>query len=117
MADEVVSRLNGALGEELVRQAHFRPGGWDPCGGAGAPPPLAKAPEGGEGSDQSLGNESTAEAAGGRRHHRRAPARRLTDKEKAALEEISEVACDEELGRLIAAAMRAALRQSPSSSG
>jgi hypothetical protein len=110
MAGELLSHLNSALGEDLVRQVVFRPAGWDPGGGAGSPRALDETwgqtgdSAGGEGP--SVGLPGTVRPQGGRRSR---AGRHLTDEEETAMREISNLACDEDLGARIAAAMRASL--------
>jgi hypothetical protein len=100
LSADLIPRLNAALGEELVREMVFRPAGWDPGGGAHGP--------------RALGGE----ALSGRpqpppvdKARRRRAGRRLSEEEERTLIEICELACDEELGKRIAGAMRASLRR------
>jgi hypothetical protein len=95
MAGQIVERLNGALGDEAVREVLFRPAGYDPGGGQGAPKALGvPRPTGGEGQ----AGVGPAASPG--------PRRALTAEEAAAVAAAKEEACDPELGELIARAMR-----------
>lgn len=116
MVGEILPRLNEALAAEfngqteavVIREAVFRPAGWDPGGGAGSPRALDSPPDGG-----GLGAEgwSREESRPG------SPVRRpLTAAEEAAIEAVRCQAGDPELGERISRAMRASLeRVQPSS--
>ncbi|GAB4248094.1 MAG: hypothetical protein Kow00129_08780 [Thermoleophilia bacterium] len=97
MSGQIRERLNGRLREAPVREIVFRPAGWDPGGGLGGPRPLG-GPPGLEGHGES-------------KHHRPAE-RELSREEEAAVERVMATACDPELGRRIAEAMKASLRRS-----
>lgn len=107
LSGQIVARVNTALGEALLREAVFRPAGWDPGGGAGGPRAMSgewQLPETGA-------EEAGASGATGRRGT--LPGRRLTAEEEGAIDAVRQLACDEALGQRIAGAMRAALRHSP----
>ncbi len=93
ISERIRQRLNEALGEEAVDEIVFRPAGWDPGGGADGPRALRDAPPGAP--------------SGGR--SRKPPARPLAAEEEAAAAAVERDACDADLGRVIAAAMRASL--------
>lgn len=111
MAGEILPRLNEALAVGLegqteavvIREAIFRPAGWDPGGGAGSPVALDTGP-----GDGDLGGDGwpREEARSGSRTRRR-----LTAADEAAVEAVRCQAGDPELGRLISRAMRASLER------
>lgn len=84
MSGRVISGVNEALGAEVVKDVSFRHAGWLPA------------------------SEVATAAAGSPR-----PRRRLTPAEEATVAEVARLAGDEELGRRIAAAMRADLEGRP----
>lgn len=111
MAGEILPRLNEALAAGLdgqteavvIREAIFRPAGWDPGGGAGSPLELDSTSDGGEvGAD----GWSREDARSGLR-----PRRRLTADEEDSIEAVRSQAGDPELGRQISRAMRASLER------
>jgi len=93
ISERIRQRLNEALGEDAVGEIVFRPAGWDPGGGADGPRALRADPPGGPSEGRS----------------KRPPPRPLTAEEEAAAAAVERDACDAELGRVIAAAMRASL--------
>lgn len=93
ISERIRQRLNEALGEEAVDEIVFRPAGWDPGGGADGPRALRADPPGAPPEGRS----------------RKAPERPLTAEEEAAVAAVEREACDADLGRVIAAAMRASL--------
>lgn len=111
MAGEILPRLNEALAAGLddqteavfIREAIFRPAGWDPGGGAGSPIALDAASGGG---DLEVDGWSRKEDRSQLRTRRR-----LTADEEAAIEAVRCQAGDPELGYQIARAMRASLEQ------
>jgi hypothetical protein len=115
LSEDVVRRLNAALGERAVERAVFRPAGWDPGGGAGAPAPLAGPSAAGSGADGRVGTEAGAPGGGGypsETSRQGRPAwrpRQLSEAEERAVGEVLTDSCDEELGRVVASAMRAYL--------
>jgi len=114
MAGEILPRLNEALAVGLdgqaeavvVREAVFRPAGWDPGGGAGSPRALDSPSDGGN-----CGVEGWSPGETRLRACRR---RRLTAAEEAAIEAVRCQAGDPELGERISRAMRASLERAPS---
>ena len=84
MSGRVISGVNEALGVEVVRDISFRHAGWSPASEAATP-------------------------AAGPTCRRRG----LTPAEEASVAEVARLAGDEELGRRIAAAMRADLEGRP----
>ncbi len=111
MAGEILPRLNEALAAGVdgqteavvIREAIFRPAGWDPGGGAGSPIELDSAPGGGE---VGVGGWSREDAQSGTRARRR-----LTAAEEDSIEAVRCQAGDPELGRQISQAMRASLQR------
>lgn len=93
ISERIRHKLNEALGEEVIEEIVFRPAGWDPGGGADGPRPL----------------RGPGDVPPAPKQQRTAPARPLTAEEEAAAAEIERGACHADLGRLIAAAMRASL--------
>lgn len=84
MSGRVISGLNEALGSDVVKDVAFRHAGWLP------------APEADGGASETV-----------------PPRRRLTPAEEASVVEVARLAADEDLGRRIAAAMRADLEGRP----
>jgi predicted nucleic acid-binding Zn ribbon protein len=84
MSGRVISGLNEALGAEVVKDVRFQHAGWSP-----------------------VSERATAVGAPA------GPRRRLTPAEEASVAEVARLAVDEELGRRIAAAMRADLEGRP----
>jgi hypothetical protein len=111
MAGEILPRLNEVLAAGVdgqteavvIRDVVFRPAGWDPGGGPGAPPALDSRPGGG---DFGLDGPSREQARSATRTHRR-----LTAAEEEAIEAVRCQAGDPELCRLISQAMRASLQR------
>jgi hypothetical protein len=111
MAGEILPRLNEALAAGLegqaeavfIREAIFRPAGWDPGGGAGSPMALDTPLGGGD-----LGAEGWSQEEARSGSPRR---RRLTAAEEAAIEAVRCQAGDPELGYRISRAMRACLER------
>jgi hypothetical protein len=85
LSRRVLDGVNGALGEGLVTEVVFRHAGWTAVGETDSAP----------------------------RGTRRSPRRSLTPQEEDAVAEVVSLAGDEELGRRIAAAMRADLEGRP----
>ena len=84
MSGRVISAVNEALGAEVVKDVRFQHAGWLPA------------------------SEAATGAGGSPRFHRG-----LTPAEEASVAEVERLAGDEELGRKIAAAMRADLEGRP----
>lgn len=122
MAGEIVPRLNEALavgsegavdGEKpadalMIREAVFRPAGWDPGAAAGAAPALGAPP-----GDLDRGSVGWGAKGPG---PRRPDGRRLTAEEESAVEAVRREACDADLGERISRAMRASLERTPGAS-
>lgn len=117
MAGEIVPRLNEALavgseeptGVVHIREAVFRPAGWDPGGGAGAAPALDAALIDVDRDSDGWGTKGLGP--------RRPEGRRLTAEEESAVEAVRRWAFDADLGERISRAMRASLERTPGPSG
>jgi hypothetical protein len=111
MAGDILPRLNEVLAAGVdgqteavvIREVIFRPAGWDPGAGPGAPRELDSAPGGG---DLGVDGLSRGQARSATRRRRR-----LTAAEEEAIEAVRCQAGDPELCRLISQAMRASLQR------
>jgi hypothetical protein len=90
MGGRVISGVNEALGDVVVKDVSFRHAGWSP------------APEAGTDADTGAGTVGLPRAR-----------RRLTPAEEESVAEVARLAGEEELGRRISAAMRADLEGRP----
>lgn len=111
MAGDILPRLNEALAAGLdgqteavvIREAIFRPAGWDPGGGAGSPKELDSVLGGGDVGADGWSREDVRSGSQTRR--------RLTAAEEDSIEAVRCQAGDPELGYLISRAMRASLER------